>query len=233
MTISLLFGVHAHQPVGNFPAVIDEAHIRSYGMFLRVMERYPEFRFSVHFSGWLLDVLFERFPDDMERLAAMTRRGQVEWFGSGDCEPVLAAIPHRDRVTQIATLSDKIERRFGRRPSGAWLTERVWESSVVTSLVATGIRYVAVDDYHFLCAGESQASPRQFLLHRRRRPSPRPVPDFRGRALPAALFAGRRRPSPGSRTSRARVIAPRSTSTTSKSSASGPKPTNGCSRRAG
>ena len=156
MTISLLFGVHAHQPVGNFPAVIDDAHVRSYGMFLRVMERYPDFRFSVHFSGWLLDVLFERFPDDMARLAAMTRRGQVEWFGSGDCEPVLAAIPHRDRVTQIATLSDKIERRFGMRPSGAWLTERVWESSVVTSLVATGIRYVAVDDYHFLCAGESQ-----------------------------------------------------------------------------
>ena len=156
MTISLLFGVHAHQPVGNFPAVIDDAHVRSYGMFLRVMERYPEFRFSVHFSGWLLDVLFERFPDDMARLAAMTRRGQVEWFGSGDCEPVLAAIPHRDRVTQITTLSDKIERRFGMRPSGAWLTERVWESSVVTSLVATGIRYVAVDDYHFLCAGEDQ-----------------------------------------------------------------------------
>ena len=157
MTISLLFGVHAHQPVGNFPAVIDDGHVRSYGMFLRVMERYPEFRFSVHFSGWLLDVLFERFPDDMARLAAMTHRGQVEWFGSGDCEPVLAAIPHRDRVTQIATLSDKIERRFGMRPSGAWLTERVWESSVVTSLVATGIRYVAVDDYHFLCAGEDQA----------------------------------------------------------------------------
>jgi hypothetical protein len=156
MPISLLFGVHAHQPVGNFPAVIDDAHVRSYGMFLRVMERYPEFRFSVHFSGWLLDVLFERFPEDMARLAAMTRRGQVEWFGSGDCEPVLAAIPHRDRVTQIATLSDKIEHRFGMRPSGAWLTERVWESSVVTSLVATGIRYVAVDDYHFLCAGESQ-----------------------------------------------------------------------------
>ena len=157
MTISLLFGVHAHQPVGNFPAVIDDAHVRCYGMFLRVMERYPQFRFSVHFSGWLLDVLFERFPDDLARLAAMTRRGQVEWFGSGDCEPVLAAIPHRDRVSQIAMLSDKIEQRFGMRPRGAWLTERVWESSVVPALVDTGIRYVAVDDYHVLCAGEDGA----------------------------------------------------------------------------
>jgi hypothetical protein len=153
--VTLLFGVHAHQPVGNFAEVIEEAHVRCYRKFFQVLERYPEFRFSVHFSGWLLDVLLERWPEDMERAAAMTRRGQVEWFGSGDCEPVLAAIPHRDRISQLNALSDKIERHFGRRPLGAWLTERVWESSVVTALAETGIRYAAVDDYHFLCAGEA------------------------------------------------------------------------------
>ena len=152
--ISLLFGVHAHQPVGNFDFVMEEAHTRCYRMFLQTVERYPDFRFSVHFSGWLLDWLLEHHPEDMERLAMMTRRGQVEWFGSGDCEPVLASIPHRDRVTQIKTLSDKIERHFGQRPRGAWLTERVWESAVVPSLADCDIDYVAVDDYHFLCAGE-------------------------------------------------------------------------------
>ena len=152
--ISLLFGVHAHQPVGNFDSVIDEAHVRCYRMFLQTLENYPDFRFAVHFSGWLLDWLIERYPKDMERLVAMTRRGQVEWFGSGDCEPVLASIPHRDRVSQIDTLSRKIERAFGRRPKGAWLTERVWESAVVPALADCGIEYVAVDDYHFLCAGE-------------------------------------------------------------------------------
>lgn len=56
MTICLLFGVHAHQPFGNFPAVIDDAHVRCHGMFPRVLERCPEFRFSVHFSGLPLDV---------------------------------------------------------------------------------------------------------------------------------------------------------------------------------
>ena len=152
--ISLLFGVHAHQPVGNFDSVMEEAHVRCYRMFLQTAERYPAFRFAVHFSGWLLDWLMVRYPQDMARLAAMTSRGQVEWFGSGDCEPVLASIPHRDRVSQIGVLSDKIERLFGQRPKGAWLTERVWESAVVPSLADTGIEYVAVDDYHFLCAGE-------------------------------------------------------------------------------
>ncbi len=153
MTITLLFGVHAHQPVGNFPSVIEDAHQRCYGMFLRVLEKYPEFRFSVHFSGWLFDVLRARFPEDMARLARMTACGQVEWFGSGDCEPVLASIPHRDRLSQIQTLTQKLELHVKQRPHGAWLTERVWESAVVPSLVEAGIRYVVVDDYHFLCAG--------------------------------------------------------------------------------
>jgi alpha-amylase len=157
MTISLLFGVHAHQPVGNFTEVIDEAHLRCYGMFLRVLERYPEFRFTVHFSGWLLGVLQQRFPDDMALLAKMTARGQVEWFGSGDTEPVLAMIPERDRTSQLNGLSDRIERYVGQRPKGAWLTERVWESAVVGSLAGSGIRFVAVDDYHFLCAGSDAA----------------------------------------------------------------------------
>jgi alpha-amylase len=156
--ITLLFGVHAHQPVGNFPEVIDEAHLRCYRKFFEVLENYPQFRFASHFSGWLLDVLAERYPQDMKRMEKMTRRGQVEWFGSGDCEPVLASIPHRDRVTQIVGLSDKLEQRFGARPKGAWLTERVWESAVVASLVESGIEYVAVDDYHFLCAGADPAA---------------------------------------------------------------------------
>jgi len=33
-TIALLLGVHAHQPVGNFDAVLEDAHQRSYKPFL-------------------------------------------------------------------------------------------------------------------------------------------------------------------------------------------------------
>ncbi len=82
-------------------------------------------------------------------------RGQVELFGAGDTEPVLAAIPNRDRIGQIQTFSDKLEMKLGQRPRGAWLTERVWESTVVPALADCGIRYVIVDDYHFLCAGKT------------------------------------------------------------------------------
>lgn len=155
--VSLLFGVHAHQPVGNFPHVLADAHLRCYKPFLQVLYRYPDFRFAVHFSGWLLDYLMQHFPEDMALLHEMVMRKQVELFGAGDTEPVLAAIPNRDRIGQIETFSSKLATRLGQRPQGAWLTERVWESTVVPALADCGIRYVIVDDYHFLCAGKTPA----------------------------------------------------------------------------
>lgn len=153
--VSLLFGVHAHQPAGNFEFVIDDAHARCYKPFLETVYGYPEFKLSVHFSGWLLDYLLRRYPEDMAKLREMVARGQVELFGGGDTEPVLASIPERDRRSQLTALSDRLSSSLGQRPSGAWLTERVWESSVASSLSATAIRYVTVDDYHFLCAGRN------------------------------------------------------------------------------
>ncbi len=155
--VSLLFGVHAHQPAGNFPHVLEEAHARCYRPFLETCYRYPRFRFALHFSGPLLDYLFRQHAADMALLARMVERGQVELFGAGDAEPVLAAIPNRDRLGQIARLSRKLVARFGSAPAGAWLTERVWEATVVPALADCGIRYATVDDYHFLASGKSAA----------------------------------------------------------------------------
>ncbi len=155
--VSLLLGVHAHQPVGNFPEVLDDAHARCYRPFLRTLHRYPEFRFALHFSGWLVEYLFSKYPEDMGLLREMVERGQVEMFGGGDMEPVLAIVPGRDRIGQVTALSDRLARLTHRRPSGAWLTERVWDATVVPALADAGIQYVTVDDYHFLCVGKDIA----------------------------------------------------------------------------
>ncbi len=155
--LPFLFGVHAHQPIGNFPAVVDDAVLRCYHPFLEVLERYPEFVFAFHSSGWLLAHIAEFHPATFELLRNMVARGQVELVGAGDKEPVLAAIPQIDRLEQLQSMSARLQAYFGQRPVGAWLTERVWDPAVVPALVDAEIRYVVVDDYHFLCAGlESQ-----------------------------------------------------------------------------
>jgi hypothetical protein len=153
--LSLLFGVHAHQPASNFPEVMEQACSRCYRPFLQTLHGFPGFRFAAHFSGPLLDYLIEHHPADVALLAEMVARGQVELFGAGDTEPVLASIPARDRIGQLNRLSRKIEARFGRAPQGAWLTERAWEATVVPALADCGMRYVTVDDYHFFCTGRA------------------------------------------------------------------------------
>ncbi len=155
-TVALLLGVHAHQPVGNFDSVLDDAHVRCYGPFLRVLYQYPEFKFAIHVSGWLLDYMLQHYPDDMALLKEMVAREQAELFGAGYTEPVLAAIPSADRIGQIKQLSGYINQHLGEIPHGAWLTERVWESSVVPALSDAGIQYVTVDDYHFMCTGKDR-----------------------------------------------------------------------------
>jgi hypothetical protein len=50
-------------------------------------------------------------------------------------------------------LSDSIASEFKQAPQGLWLTERVWESSLIPDLHRAGIKYTVMDDYHFQCAG--------------------------------------------------------------------------------
>lgn len=148
-----VFCIHNHQPVGNFDQVMDDAYQRSYEPFLRHVFEYPDFKLTLHTSGFLLDWLERTKPAYIELLREMVRRGQVEILGGGFYEPVLSVLPMADRVGQIKKLSDKIEKLFGVTPKGVWLAERVWDPSIPTTLKAAGMEYVVVDDYHFIKSG--------------------------------------------------------------------------------
>jgi alpha-amylase/alpha-mannosidase (GH57 family) len=150
---TFLFGIHCHQPVDNFDSAINEAIERSYLPLFRTLSAHETFRFSVHFSGWLLDKIASEHPELFGLMETMSRRNQIEWLGGGYYEPILASIPSKDRRTQIDMLSDRLEALFGRRPRGIWLTERVWSDEIIGDLCACGIEYTLVDDYHFWRAG--------------------------------------------------------------------------------
>ncbi len=150
---TLLFGIHMHQPVDNFQWVIEHAVEVCYGPFFEVMSRYPQFRFALHCSGWLMEQIENDHPKLHEQIMALARQGSIEFFSAGYYEPILSVIPSDDRVKQIDMLSSSIEKTFGQTPKGLWLSERVWESSLIPDLKRAGIAYTVMDDYHFQCAG--------------------------------------------------------------------------------
>ena len=150
--ISLALVLHNHQPVGNFGWVIAETYERAYLPMLAALERHPGIRVGLHYTGPLLDWIRSERPEFLDRLAALVGRGQVELLGGGYFEPVLASLPERDRVDQLRRMADEIERIGGRRPTGAWLAERVWEPDLPTSIVDAGYRWTILDDTHFRAA---------------------------------------------------------------------------------
>lgn len=153
MPISLALVLHAHQPADNFDSVVEEAYAKAYAPFLEEAQQHPGLKFTLHFSGWLLRWLADRHPDYIASLRALRRARRVEILGGGYFEPILAALPERDRREQLRRLRDLVGELFGAPPRGAWLAERVWEPSLAATLAEGGIEYTVLDDVHFLPAG--------------------------------------------------------------------------------
>jgi alpha-amylase/alpha-mannosidase (GH57 family) len=150
--ILFAFGVHDHQPVGNFDHVIEQ-HVReAYRPFLERLTERGFVPITLHVSGPLLEWLEAHdrpFLDFVGRLAA---DGKIELLLSGYDEPILASLPRADRVEQVARMREELRRLFGAgiRAEGLWLTERVWEPDLAADLAEAGVRYCLVDDRHFL-----------------------------------------------------------------------------------
>lgn len=149
----LTLALHNHQPVGNFDGVFEAAFQDSYRPFLDVLRDYPQVRISLHTSGSLLEWLEKHHPEYIEAIGDFVERGQIEILGGPFYEPILAAIPRRDRIGQIQAYSEHLERLFGQKIRGMWVPERVWEQSFAGDVTQAGIEYTLVDDFHFRGAG--------------------------------------------------------------------------------
>lgn len=151
--VRLVLAVHDHQPIGNFDGVFEDSFEKSYAPFLELLGEFPSIAVTLHTSGSLLEWLVAKKPEYIETLREFVERGQIEILGGPFYEPILSSIPSRDRVGQIKAYSRYLEDLFGQRVRGMWLPERVWEQQFTRDIVAAGIEYLILDDYHFRAAG--------------------------------------------------------------------------------
>lgn len=147
------FGLHAHQPVGNFDHVFWE-HLRDvYEPFLQRAREGGLLPFTLHLSGPLLDWLENHAPSYLDQVGELAGAGQVELLLAGYDEPILPALCREDRLEQVLRMREALRARFGVDARGLWLTERVWEPDLAGDLAEAGVEYVLVDDRHFVAAG--------------------------------------------------------------------------------
>lgn len=155
-SITLLFGVHNHQPVGNFSDVFQRANHNCYRPFIDTLYNFPQIKATLHFSGSLIDWLLDNDSQVLLKVKAMVRRRQIEILTGGYYEPILPVIPEKDRIGQIQMLTNFIKDYFEYEPKGCWVGERVWEPKLVKSLTQAKVKYILLDDFHFRFAGIKQ-----------------------------------------------------------------------------
>lgn len=145
--------LHCHQPVGNFDSVFEMACKEAYAPYVEEYLRSGRMPISLHYSGSLLDWLAAKKHPLLDLLVRAASECRVEFLGGGAFEPILTMLPRRDAVGQLEEGADLVERLFGTRPRGAWLTERVWEQGLASVLAEGGVEYVSLDDSHFAHSG--------------------------------------------------------------------------------
>lgn len=154
--LSLIFGVHCHQPVGSLPGTLDRAADECYLPFLNLMAKHPRFKFCAHFSGGLLQQMESKRPQIIDMIKTFLGRGQMEILTGGMYDPVLVALTVSDRVGHILRFGDYLQRLLGpqaaagrNRPRGMWLAEQVWEPHLCKPLREAGVQYLMLDAARF------------------------------------------------------------------------------------
>ena len=153
--LRFVFGLHLHQPVGNFDHVMAD-HVRD--VYRPIIERASAagfFPLTLHVSGPLLEWLEQHDVAWLDMIGRLAADNKIELLLAGFDEPILASLPKPDRLEQIGRMREYLQRRFGVTATGGglWLTERVWHPGLAEDLAEAGVEYALVDDRHFLVSG--------------------------------------------------------------------------------
>ena len=145
--------LYHHQPHGAPPSAYAAAYAKAYLPILEAIERTPQARLLLHYSGSLLDWLEVHHPEFLERVAQLAAQNRVEVLGGALYEAVLPLLPERDVEGQLEDMAERVEEVFGVEALGAWLPERVWEPCLARALTEAGYRYTLLDELTFTAAG--------------------------------------------------------------------------------
>ena len=162
--LKFLFGIHNHQPLGNFDHVFEELYGQCYQPYFEVLQQFPKLKTTAHFSGCLLEWLKAHHPEYLEVIGGLVQNGQLELLSGGFYEPILSSLPEEDAIGQIRMMNNFLEAEFGCRPQGLWLTERIWSPHLPKIIAQADIRYTIVDDTHFYYAGLEEKQMHGYYL---------------------------------------------------------------------
>ena len=151
----LILGTYNSQPPEEVHLAVEDYYQNAYKTFLTTLYNEPAIKLSLFYSGSLFEWIEEKHSEFLSVLQEMINNKQVELLGGGFYSPALTLLPIPDRVGQMEKLTTYIRKNFSKKPRGCYLSENVWDSSLVSNLKSCGFDYVFLDDNQFKSSGIS------------------------------------------------------------------------------
>lgn len=162
--VTLHLAFHHHQPVGNLESVLEDIYQQCYRPLLEGIAATACIRVNLSYSAPVLRFIERCHPEYLEILRELLEQERVELLATGFYEPVLADLPEVDRQGQLRLSKRWYQERFGLEPQGAWLSEAVWDKSLVSTFREVDIRYTIIRSERFIQAGISPAALRGYYI---------------------------------------------------------------------
>lgn len=127
------------------PENIEELYQKKYKKILSFLYKHPEMRLSLFVSGRILEWIEKKHDEIISICSEMVDRRQIEVLGGGYYEPAFPLLLPADRSAQIEALTTSIRKAAGKKPRGVYLTESLWDPSLISSFNTCGIEYTLLD----------------------------------------------------------------------------------------
>jgi hypothetical protein len=139
--------LYAEFPFSEIPTVID----KSYLPVLEMLEKNPDYKVILNWTGFTLDVLngtypeYGEYPEVIALIKKLLERGQVEITGTSWSHAILPLLPVEDVRRDIALFGELAERILGVKPRGFFPPELAIDPLLPLVLRENGYEYSFID----------------------------------------------------------------------------------------
>ncbi|MGI5172081.1 DUF1926 domain-containing protein [Treponema sp. OMZ 840] len=127
------------------PENIEDLYQKKYKKILSFLYAHPDMCVSLFVPGLILEWIEKKHEEIISICSEMVNRRQIEVLGGGYYEPLFPLLLPADRSAQIEALITAIRKAAGKRPRGVFLTESVWDPSLISTFNTCGIEYTLLD----------------------------------------------------------------------------------------
>ncbi len=143
--------------------VAHDCYIPTNGLLLKLIEQYPQLRFSFSISGTALEQLEQYAPEALESFKALAATDTVEFLSQTYYHSLAFLLESEEFEIQILEHSEKIIEHFGLRPSVFLNTNLIYNDDIGRRISMMGLHGIICEGGN---QGYSNLSPHFLYEHR-------------------------------------------------------------------